>query len=193
MTRTGFDPKISYVDREDRERTENPQSSQGDRPSDSKFVRVEKKDEWKALTESDSELGDIMNVMNGIKDQSQSKGPIDDIMEGMIFTDPYRTHFLKKQIDIPEVPELNDLFKTHAASLDNMGPVVKSYEALRATIEELIYCKREAFKYACGNDAELLQLEIDELNKTLYKANIEYDKAQYWRSVELYNDRLDTD
>lgn len=193
MTRTGFDPKISYVDRDDVERTEKPQSSQGDRPSDSKFVRVEKKDEWKALTEQ-TDLGEITDAMNGIEEGQQNtyKGPIDAILDSLVIGKPIDRYLMKKQFEIPQVPDLHkDLFQTGAASPDQMRMVVERYEALKATLEELIYQHSAGLQDAPSGDvAEYHIGNLEELKKALLTCNIELDKANYYRSVEIYKDRL---
>lgn len=147
----------------------------------SSFVAVEK-DQWKAMT-TPSDIGDMMNAINGVEEPSYYRGPIDAMSNWMIIDDPTFTDEGMSAIELPYVPDLNeDLLKNIPRLADNIKPIIEKYEALLKTYDELLFNARESLKYPMSiSEIDQLQREIEiiKYNKGALINNYEEAQAVY--------------
>jgi len=185
---TRIDPKISVVDPKP---SQNDEQYQGDTaPSgNTKFVKVENQDPWKALT-TGSDIGDMVNAMNGIEETAR-RNPIDALLDSMVIVDPVADHRFGSDHSIPDVPDLHeDLFKDNPRLKNNMEPIVERYEALKMTLEELRDSALESLKSPMnGWEIQSNQKYIDDLNKALMKLEAELEEANYYWHLQKVSER----
>jgi len=185
---TRIDPKISIVGPKQTEDGEKYHVS-GAPADNTKFVKIENQDPWKALT-TGSDIGDMLNAMNGIEETSR-KNPLDALLDSMIIVDPITAHRFRMDHSMPKIPDLHkDLLKENPRLKNNMEPIVERYEALKMTLEELRENAFESIKHPMtATEIQSNQKYIEDLNKALMKVEQELEKANYYLHLQKIREK----
>ena len=148
-------------------------------------------DPWKAMA-TPSDIGDMLDAMNGIDAQSQYRGPIDWLSQNMVINDPIASRKLMPASRVPYVPDLHkDLFAGNPKLMDNMKPVVEKYEALLATLDELLKNDREALKGPMSElETQIVQKEIEDITRTKGLAEKNLGKARSYLDIQINNEKV---
>ena len=182
--------KISVVEpnptHSNEERERKSQSVSTDPRERSQFVSVGK-DNWKSMS-TPSDIGDMMDAMNGIEEMSSYRGPIDLMSDIMIINDPLADHAASQNVQVLDVPDLHkDLLKPNPRLLDDMEPIVERYDALIKTFDELIENTEYSLKQAVSQyEAKSLADQLEALKYGKLEAIQNWQKANvYWEEQKL--------
>lgn len=182
--------KVSIIDtnaaHSHEEREKKAKSVSTDPREKSQYVNAGK-NKWKSMS-TPSDIGDMMDAMNGIEEMSSYRGPIDLMSDLMIINDPLADHEAQNYIEIPDVPDLHkDLIKPDPKLLDDMEPIVERYDALIKTFDELIENAEYSLKQAVSqSEAKSISDEIEALKYGKLEAIQNWQKANvYWEEQKL--------
>lgn len=212
---TRIDPKISTID---------PQSSQNNKAlrdgadtSDStKFVKVNEKDPWKALTSTSgsdeavdvqteriqdfcnnatapADYSGVVNAFGGGEINRTYKGPIDAILDSLVINDPIQKRRYAVDHALPSIPDLHkDLLKDNPGI--QMKPVVERYEALKLTLEELRQNALESLKNPMNtSEIQSNQDYIRHINDSLMEVEKQLEEANYYLYLERMREKAAED
>lgn len=181
---TRIDPKISTVDPKTSEKNEQIQDNAVSTDS-TKFIKVDDKDPWKAMTESSSDVSALADAMHDAEKYA-GRSLKDAIIDSLFICDP--TFDDKSAMDhtLHHIPDLHEeIFKDNPRLQDNMKPIVKRYEALKSTLKELRENALNALKRSLNADEiRSNQIYIKRVNRDLLTVEKQLEEAHYYLHLE---------
>ena len=186
---TRIDPKISTVDPNAAKKDEQIQDDAAS-SSSTKFITVDNKDPWKALTESSSDIALLSDAMQAANNNSGGSRK-DAIMNSLFICDPIEDRKWQVDHSLPHIPDLHEeIFKPNPRLQDNVEPIVERFEALKLTLEELRKNTLDALKKPLNaNEIQSNQRYIDDLNKALLKLEKQLEEANYYWHLQKLRDK----
>ncbi len=144
------------------------------------------KDNWRAITATPSDIGDMMDAINGIEAESQYTGPIDRLIDSLVIDDPIQNPAGLDNHEFLNVPDLyKDLIYKNGGLLKNMKPIVERYELIVSKTKDLIANARYALQQPMtSKEAESYQVYLEKLNDSLLDAQVQLEEAKYYYQVQ---------